>query len=185
MPVRAYERSCTTLEKAAAASELSHGKIFACPKVIILKPKRPRTAYNIFFQAEQRKIKNMKKTGKGRVAENTAKLVSISWEALPSSKKTEYFQLAAEDKFRYYHEKDEYARYIDQINMESNNDDQSNYPDCGEIQLHDEDAMPENWRIQDNVNNYSSVGPYSHESIALLASKLDAESIDFLIKALK
>ena len=122
-------------------------------------PKRPRTAYNLFFRDQQEKINEMKALFRNKSV-NAAAIVSVCWKELRPDKKAYYCILASEDKLRYYREKDEYQTAL-----------------AAEVGTY---SAPDN-----DQRGIDVVPPYSRQSIALLASRLDGESIDFLIKALK
>ena len=149
------------------------------------KPKRPRTAYNLFFRNQQEKINAMRQYNPN--ASNTAAAVSVYWKNLPSNKKAVYFQMATEDKFRYYKEKQEYETYLERLKETIQAEAEKADPEA---------SAPEDWLvpaevvvIRDDNDGKAHVEvdapPYSLQAIALLASKLDQMSIDFLIKALK
>lgn len=169
-----FGKITTRLQIAPRDGEYLADNAGSFPRVTVVKPKRPRTAYNIFFRDEQKRMKSMKKDGNG-ATDNTAKLVSMKWEALPPSKKTLYFQLAVDDKLRYYKEKEEYDMYIEKVNKDK---DESAYPVPEQFQNEIDELAPENWQIPGFVYD-------EDQSMAILASKLDVDSIDFLIKALK
>ena len=149
------------------------------PSSGIAKPKRPLTAYNLFFQDEQKKINSTKEKKPVGLAENTAKLVSLGWETISPERKAYYFQLANEEKFRYYNEKSECNDKVELID--------SNGKGISSVDTEGNDVVPLEWKVHDGQAHDDSIAgsSYSHASIALLASKLDAESIEFLIKALK
>eukprot|EP00977_Amphora_coffeiformis_P027921 scaffold34664_cov240-Amphora_coffeaeformis.AAC.1 len=166
-------------------------------KGFVLKPKRPRTAYNLFFK-DQLKTLNIGK-GVGQISSKVAPaVVSQKWASAAPSEKCRYYQLAADDKFRYCNEKIEYNSYMERVRTDAlqrrdmqtvgidtpamSSDDESNIslPDdtSGTQKVHPLLLAPVE-DVQDTTR------PYSRESIAFLASKLDAQSIDFLIRALK
>ena len=68
------------------------------------KPKRPRTAYNLFFRDNQEKITQMRHHYKKKTL-NAAKIVSIWWNEVDPSIKVQYHEIAMEDKYRYCNEK--------------------------------------------------------------------------------
>lgn len=78
------------------------------------KPKRPRTAYNLFFKEQQDKIKELNLYRLDKKALNIPAVVSECWKKMTPSMKIKYDQLAAEDKFRYYNEKIVYQSYLEQ-----------------------------------------------------------------------
>lgn len=66
-------------------------------------PKRPLTAYNIFFKHERTAIEKyiQKETGKKAPYKEVAKKVAQQWKLLSAHKKAQYDVLAAKDKQRY------------------------------------------------------------------------------------
>lgn len=192
------------------------------------KPKRPRTAYNIYFRDQQDKMKKSKTCANLKSA-NIAKTIAASWKNVTPSVRVHYDQLAVEDKYRYYAEKVEYQNpvactrksarkeemqkqqrqeqlintppavpstveytkdtkvYISTLQSEQFDEDQhqqvyfeSNMTLSGDVEL------CSNEQAQRSRHSSRPTSPaYSHQAIADLASKLDDESIDFLIRALK
>ena len=163
----------------------------------IPKPKRPRTAYNLFFKDQQEKINQMKLLYKNKSV-NAAAIVSVCWKELSPSVKAKYHEMAADDKFRYYEEKSNYEKYMESIKAEAMS--QQSGTDhgkgtkatsrdlCDDVQSDDEVRLSQETDDSCQRRNQStqvSYSPYSCQSIARLASQLDKASIDFLIKALK
>lgn len=162
------------------------------------KPKRARTAYNIFFKMQQEKLNAARRNGE-RV-DNTAAAISIHWKKLPPNKRSFYFQLAAEDKFRYYQEKNAYENFLmlqrkksEKVKSEEENALET-FEGATSEDAETADAVnnmvPEDWRLPEytfasEAANQDSIPTYSRHAIALLASKLDQASIDFIIKVLK
>lgn len=151
------------------------------------KPKRPRTAYNLFFRHKQEKINHARQHSPK--SSKTAAAISVYWKNLPYDQKVVYFQRATEDKFRYYKEKHEYGKYIKRLE-EKKQAEAEKAGVAAEATGHDNGQVQAQVRvIRDGTNPTLQVEvdvpPFSHEAIALLASKLDQQSIDFLIKALK
>jgi len=161
-------------------------------------PKRPRTAYNLFFRDQQEKISIMKQHDP--TSSNSAAAVSVSWKELPPNEKAKYFQMAADDKFRYYNEKTEYIN-----NSMKNSVDGEKYGSTrgkamepsANLKCEETNPTPYHPDEQSSSRKDAAHGHdtlllrddgvpfYSRESIALLASKLDAKSIDFIIKVFK
>ena len=180
-----------------------------CPpdNASVLKPKRPRTAYNLFFKDQLKKL-NVGK-GDGQLSSKAAPtLVSRKWAMAPTSEKCRYYQLAAHDKFRYCNEKIEYNSFMERLRTETRQIREMHATHIPEAASHDEDnkhseSSEDASETQAQVQSYGSLHPrptvpfislqeaqdttrpYSRESIAFLASKLDDRSIDFLIRALK
>mmetsp|Transcript_5432 Transcript_5432/g.11098 ORF Transcript_5432/g.11098 Transcript_5432/m.11098 type:complete len:196 (+) Transcript_5432:140-727(+) len=64
------------------------------------KPRKPISAYNIFFQAERQRLLGMAE-GKKPDFRNLAKYVSAKWKRMTYPDKVEYVQKAIQDKKRY------------------------------------------------------------------------------------
>ena len=161
-------------------------------KAAMTKPKRARTAYNIFFKMQQEKLNTARRNGERVVT--TAAAISDHWKSLTASQRTLYFQLAIEDKFRYYKAKNDYEKFLDRQRKERQAGGQMigktlDLPTPEEIHTADESTnmVPDEQRLPEDTtqDTEDTVPPYSRQSIALLASKLDEASIDFIIKALK
>ena len=84
------------------------------------KPKRPLTAYNIFFREERQRLletlpvlKNVKsKKAHGKISfPDLAKRISCEWKRISPSSKVHYCELACKDKMRYYREMEEWRAY--------------------------------------------------------------------------
>ena len=181
----------------------SYGNKFGTAKptntqTTVEKPKRARTAYNIFFKMQQEKLNAARRNGE-RV-DNTAAAISVHWKNLPPNKRSFYFQLAAEDKFRYYQEKNAYENFLMKQRKESEKvqSEEENSLEPFESATSEEakaadavnNMVPEDWRLPEytfasEAANQDSVPTYSRHAIALLASKLDQASVDFIIKVLK
>ena len=183
---------------------------------VVPKPKRPRTAYNMFFKDAQMKL-NVTRTQFNK-SSNTAATISERWKELLPSERAMYFQKAAEDKFRYYSEKRDYDDYMESIKGQ----DKSPKPVKAERKsskgtttkrAKGASSPCENTPITmqpltfesgsssfyppvpaagdvvivpvKHVPQEDDLPYYTKASIALLASKLDTQSIDFLINALK
>lgn len=73
-------------------------------------PKRPLSAYNLYFQAERTKIIANQQEGNGpRIGfEGLGKIIGKQWRDLSSEKKKEYAKLAEKDSERYRKEMDAY-----------------------------------------------------------------------------
>ena len=82
---------------------------------VVTKPKRPLTAYNIFFRDSQEQITAMNVPSNQKAKVNVAQLISDSWKKATPSVRVYYHELAAKDKFRYYNEKNEYKLYQSRI----------------------------------------------------------------------
>ena len=75
-------------------------------------PKRPLSAYNLFFQSERAKILEAAESGQGdRLGfEGMAKIIARKWKALPASEKPQYDKGAEKDSIRYQKEMEEYNK---------------------------------------------------------------------------
>ena len=135
------------------------------------RPKRPRTAYNYFFQDERQKLlQNLpepargkrKGRGHGKIAfADMAKVISAKWKVIDSERMIYYANSSNHDKFRYRQQMEEYK--------EAQREQQS----CEEAAANSMDSI-----LEPHVFRRAP-------SYAELASKLDKESIDFIISALK
>ena len=169
------------------------------------KPKGPRTAYNLFFRDQQEQINQMKLLNTRRSV-NAAAIVSDRWKELKPSIKARYHQMAADDKFRYYKEKREYSEYQERMAREAEVNEPIPLNRGASLSTLELPIVPRDYR------EYSTGVPittgfthedmgatcmptehdgdmYAHlcsrESIARLASQLDDESIDFLIRVFR
>lgn len=169
------------------------------------KPKRPRTAYNLFFRDQQEKINIMKQSDP--TSANSAAAVSDYWRQLGPVEKAAYFQMAADDKFRYYKEKDEYDKTMERLSRASREGlsaatrSSPTQPPAAATVPRAAAGLPSEAKMMlpppagstlqlprhhNQVGNDDDDVPlYSRESIAMLASQLDAKSIDFLIRKFK
>jgi hypothetical protein len=152
-------------------------------------PKRPRTAFNYFFRAQQKQVIAIK--GRNRKEAHSAGTISRHWKALMPDQKAIYFQMAAQDKFRYYREKREYedfayaAKTNDPAPLDlDTSTDSSSLNSCSQsLQIEKSLTVVSNDELAFDSAEHD-VPPCSNEAIADLANKLDKECIDFLIKAL-
>ncbi len=72
-------------------------------------PKRPLSAYNLYFQAERTKILSQQEEGKPRIGfEGLGKIIGKQWRDLSSVEKKKYGKLAEKDSERYRKEMDAY-----------------------------------------------------------------------------
>jgi len=73
-------------------------------------PKRPLSAYNLYFQAERTKIISNQQEGEGpRIGfEGLGKIIGKQWRELSSADKKDYEKLAEKDSLRYRKEMDAY-----------------------------------------------------------------------------
>ena len=72
-------------------------------------PKRPLSAYNLYFQAERTKIIAKQVEGKPRIGfESLGKIIGKQWQDLGGAEKKEYGKLAEKDSERYRKEMDAY-----------------------------------------------------------------------------
>lgn len=139
----------------------------------------------------------------GTKSVNAAAIVSVCWKGLPPQEKALYHKLAADDKFRYYNEKSEYEGRLKHIKAEMKETRFTNpvamvpkgpaspeasslsQPVPRDIAECDMTILPSPQLCGEDLETEVYVSEYSRHSIALVASKLDDASIDFLIKALK
>lgn len=156
----------------------------------ISPPKRARTAFNYFFKEQQAKLNVTKQANPN--AANSAAAISCYWKNLKPSQKIVYFQMAAQDKFRYYKEKKEYEAYKKGVMAEAPRQDilRQQQTVSGMVVNFTPQAQIESVQLPLREISFTAedsmmpLPPCSHDEIALLASQLDNESIDILIKAL-
>lgn len=194
-----------TQKRQQRESPRTEGRPLSHTDLAVPKPKRPRTAYNLYFKDEVKKLNIGKRPG--QVSSKAAPaVVSARWVILSPAEKSRYFQLAADDKFRYRNESIEYKSYLERAkdDVQQRRDIESKTvlapsphwdactvsTDSGECQVEVNECASQEGTLDpipvDYLEVYNWKQPYySRESIAMLASKLDAASIDFLIKTLK
>ena len=73
-------------------------------------PKRPLSAYNLYFQSERAKILEAAENGEGGKIgfEGLGKIIGSKWRVLPASERKQYDKLADKDSTRYRKEMKEY-----------------------------------------------------------------------------
>ena len=160
------------------------------------------TAYNMFFKDRQDEINQMK-LRYTHTTVNAARVVSNMWKKLKPHIKAEYHKRAMQDKFRYYNEKAAYNRAVAQqvaaarhARVMSNNHalPEHQVPAYPAMTNRQAPFMQSASTLQSRESSCTGssydgeeayVPPYSKSSMARLASRLDAQSIDFLIKALQ
>ena len=94
-------------------------------------PKRCRTAYNIFYQDERRRILDSipnsvakPKFSKGRKLhgkigfQDLSRAISAAWKALAPPKKEKYMEIARKDKERYLREKEAWHEAVAELERE-------------------------------------------------------------------
>ena len=77
------------------------------------KPKRPVSAYSMFFRDQRKRISELKKADPSLRGKPLATLVAHYWKQINPETRLHYDQLAAEDKFRHYAEKMEYSHHLE------------------------------------------------------------------------
>ena len=103
-------------------------------KTVIEKPKRPLSAYNIFFRDERKRIldslpessprksnSKSKKSKKphGKISfQQLATLVGKRWKEADAETRVYYFGLANEQKLRYFQALQDYHAYLDWLQQE-------------------------------------------------------------------
>ena len=125
----------------------------------------------------------------GKKSVDTITVVSSWWKRLTPSELAFYHERAANDKLRYYNEKAAYAAYLERVEEAMAN----KYPSSSGNYKHESWAPKPKAGMQcrfkctttRNEEGIKDVPPCTAESIARLASQLDPQSIDFLIRAFK
>lgn len=66
-------------------------------------PRRPRSAYNLFFRDEQANLRKTRapRSRNGEKAESSVRVVASMWNNADASVKAHYMELAKKDKNRY------------------------------------------------------------------------------------
>eukprot|EP00977_Amphora_coffeiformis_P011689 scaffold2820_cov160-Amphora_coffeaeformis.AAC.11 len=107
----------------------------AVKKPSIKKPKRPLSAYNLFFQSERGRLLAQLPPRVGRQPKNShgklgfkdmATTIGKRWRELDDFSKAPYLQLAKQEKIRYEEAKADYRRRLQQ--QEENDDTRSSTP---------------------------------------------------------
>lgn len=182
---------------------------------VVSKPKRPLTAYNLFFRDSQEQITAMNLPPSQKKKINVAKMISDSWKKATPSVRVYYHELAAKDKFRYYNEKNEYGIYQNHLRKQASKKESSTPPSpttCPDLVIPPSFTAPQHGHVACPQLSITTAvvpiphagqlqrncmpttvydpefveGPYcSKRAIADLASQLDDASIDFLIRVFK
>lgn len=144
----------------------------------------------------------------GTKSVNAAAIVSMCWRELSPQEKSSYHKMAADDKFRYYQEKSDYENHLKCIEtaMAEKHFTNANISTglMGRASTRASPSLPCHPRAKASLSEPCEISilpsprlvvleqekeiyvpPYSRRSIALLASRLDDASINFLIKVLK
>ena len=176
---------------------------------VVEKPKRARTAYNLFFRDHQVKL-NVLRLRTKLESGNMAAQISRAWKDFPASNKAVYFQMAARDKCRYYKEKKAYDEYLYRVNQERNHVNPAGSQGLTALLAQGQQASieisPESFASNPVTNAMamsstseqasSTSNPsdtyecedeepaFSPASIAALANQLDEAEIDFIIRSL-
>lgn len=132
------------------------------------KPKRPLTAYNLYFHSERlrlieaRSTKNNKgKVVKGKVAfAEMARIISKRWNQADSSIRAPFCHKANVEKLRYLREKQEYN---DQVERRRQSEEQERAAEAAAVSV-------------------QAFSPRNDPYIAELALKLDQESTDYIVR---
>lgn len=134
------------------------------------KPKRPRTAYNLYFRDQQEKMHKARLSSGKKCSSNMPAVISQGWKSISPSLRMHYHQLAAEDKIRYYNEKIRYQDYLESQSKADVQKYRAKEPSSsqGRKEIQKENLSP-------HISDFA---------ISELYNSLDPDSIDFLIKAL-
>jgi len=85
------------------------------PKIVkIQKPKRPLSAYNLYFRDQRRSLLS-EITGSGKVGfEDMAKMISAKWRSIDEETKAKYQAIADKEKARFQIDKEAYRKAMQQ-----------------------------------------------------------------------
>lgn len=133
----------------------------------VAKPKRALTAYNLFFRDHRNRMAKLRRETPD--CPSIAKMISIVWKRLDPTQRAHYDMLAAKEKFRHYIERQAWLHYKETQKILK--DESSSAETSSEVSA-------------EATHDDKEAAPLPMEGIANIASKLDPESIDFLIRAL-
>ena len=145
------------------------------------KPKRPLSAYNLFFQDERKKLLDalpVRKTGKPRKShgklgfKEMATIVGTRWRNIDAQSKEYFERIAAEHKLRYNQVMKEYRRQQDMLKQ---------LKEQAAPTLSSE-ACPSPPSLPPPSSSPRRHRPHVDPEIVKLARKLDPEMIDQIIK---
>lgn len=162
------------------------------PLALPERPRRPRTAYNFFFQDERKRLLDtlpVRAAGKpkggshGKIGfKDLAKVISARWKAVTVDQMVHYATLANRDKLRYRDQMFEYK----QLQIEHHRQAQALEEQAALSKVEEITPIPivpAQTAIKESCSEptHQLAGP----SIAELAAMLDKEAIEFLIATLK
>lgn len=190
----------------------AHGNIhliMTAFQIELSKPKRSRTAYNFFFHDERIKLLQtlpVRAQGKPRGGSHgkigfseMAKVISAKWKTIDPARMVHYAELANQDKIRYRTEMHEYKERLREQERAKVQEQFHSSPDpllydfaqdfCTEFGNNFFEITPSHSAVLSTpeVSNTFPTPSYmlSGPSIDELANNLDANSIAFLVAALK
>ena len=184
----AAEVSVTSHTECVESVDLKHVDIPRVPK-----PKRPCTAYNLFFRDQYKKLESVGKNRKVMAA-----MISASWKAITPSMRLYYDQMVASDKIRYMNERIEYRNYLELVKDRQNRVDRQGEEAQLAFESKDEEPLklPKTISVvrQDSTSSYDSsllsgdidtTQPCTQQEVKLLTQQLDADCIKFIIRVFK
>jgi hypothetical protein len=124
-------------------------------------PKRPLSAYNLFFKAQRPNVLSSGNREGERVGfANLAKIIGKQWKSIEESERRLYDRLANEDNARYRAEMDAYSRWKQEQRLTAK-DDESNI--AGEIEREQPDqetAVPRQQHFDVEMNDPPTVSGF-------------------------
>ena len=143
-------------------------------------------AHTVFKDQLQEFSKLNKKDKKDKKTKTKVTVfISTLWNKAPMSVRTRYFDMAMQDKFRYYREKSEYEEDLERWQLQQQQQQQQQ-----QVVLNNESTSSNRSDADGDDSTDASVPEIydplsSRDAISHLADQLDTRSIDFLIRALK
>ena len=138
-------------------------------------------AHTVFKDQLQEFSKLNKKDKKTKT--KVTEFISALWNKAPMSVRTRYFDMAMQDKFRYYREKSEYEEDLERWQLQQQQQQQQ------QVVLNNESTSSNRSDVDGDDSDTSVPEIYdplsSSDAISHLADQLDARSIDFLVRAFK
>eukprot|EP00977_Amphora_coffeiformis_P011168 scaffold2671_cov167-Amphora_coffeaeformis.AAC.6 len=143
----------------------------------VRKPKSPRTAYDLFVEDKEREIQGMLSASTiSRL--NVSALIADWWRNITPSQRNRYTELAEQDKLRYSQEMSEYRTRFD-TQMSQRQKGISSMAAPLAFTSTTPSRQPSSVVLPSRHQTFSTQDP-----VLELASKLDSDSLEFLLRAL-